>query len=73
MPWSQGGCTQSFRPVQAMTWLGLCFNMVDMSVTSIQEKLKDILWLVEEWGSRQAANIHHLQALLGKLLHIAQC
>ena len=29
--------------------------------------------MVEDWVGRQAANIHQLRALLGKLLHIAQC
>ena len=54
-----------------MTWLGLQFNTVEMSVTIPPEKLKDTLWLVDDWAGRQAANIHQLQALLGKLLHMA--
>ena len=60
-------------PAQAMTWLGLWFNTVEMSVTIPQEKLKDTLWLVEDWAGRQAANIHEVRALFGKLLHIVQC
>ena len=35
--------------------------------------MQDTLRLVEDWVGRQAANIHQLWALLGKLLHIAQC
>ena len=60
-------------PTQAMTWQGLQFNTVKMSVTIPQENLKDILRLIEDWVSRQAANIHQLRTLVGKLLHIAQC
>ena len=59
-------------PAQAMTWLGLLFNTVKMSVTIPQEKLKDTLRLVEDWASRCAANIHQLRVILCKLLHIAQ-
>ena len=33
---------------QAMTWLGLWFNTVEMSITIPQEKLMDTLWLVED-------------------------
>ena len=29
--------------------------------------------LVEEWDTKSLATIHQLQALLGKLLHIAHC
>ena len=49
-----------------MTWLGLQFNTIKMSVTIPLAKLQDTLQLVEDWASRQAANIHQLQALLGK-------
>ena len=35
--------------------------------------MQDTLWLVEDWVGMQTANIHQLWALLGKLLHIAQC
>ena len=57
---------------QVMTWLGLQFDTSEMSVTIPLAKLQDTLQLVEDWVSRQAANIHQLQALLGKLLHVAQ-
>ena len=60
-------------PAQAMTWLGLQFDTVEMTVTFPSEKLQNTFQLVEDWVSRQAANIHQLQALLGQLLHIAQC
>ena len=56
-----------------VAWLSLHLNMVDLSLTVPWEKLKDTIWLVGEWGSRQAANIHPLWALLGKQLHITQC
>ena len=54
-------------PDQAMTWLGIWFNTVEMSVTIPQEKLKDTFQLVEDWAIRQAANIHQLWALVGRL------
>ena len=44
-----------------------------MSVNIPQKKLQDTHHLVEEWGIRKSANIHQLQAPLGKLLHLAQC
>ena len=60
-------------PTQTMTWLGLWFNTVEMSVTILQENRQDMLQLVKDLASKQAANIHQLLALLGKLVHIAQC
>ena len=60
-------------PAQVMTWLGLQFDTIEMSVTIPLEKLQDTLRLVEDCVGRQAANIHQLRVLLGKLLHIAQC
>ena len=58
-------------PAQTMTWLGLHFNTVDMTVSIPQEKMQDTLWLVEEWSAKGSANVHHLRALLRKLLDIA--
>ena len=69
----KGAVHKASPPAQAMTWLSIHFDTVEMSVTIKQKKLNDTLWLVKDWGSRKAANINQLRALLGKLLPIAQC
>ena len=41
-------------PAEAMTWLGLRFDTVEMTVTIPPEKLQDTVRLVEDWVGRQA-------------------
>ena len=56
-------------PSQAMTWLGLSFDAVSISITIPPSKLADIATLVSDWKTQTHTNLLSLQALLGKLLH----
>ena len=64
---------KAIPPSQVMTWLGLEFNTVDMSITISKEKLADIMQLIREWSHKVHTNIHHLHMILGKLFYVAQC
>ena len=64
---------KAYTQAQAMTWLGLWFDTIEMSVTNPPAMVQDTLRVIEDWAGKQAANIHQLWALLGKLLYIAQC
>ena len=57
-------------PSQHMTWLGLDFDSVNMTITIHQSKLAQIATLVSEWQGMSHANIQQLRVLLGTLLNI---
>jgi hypothetical protein len=56
-----------------MIWLGLEFDTTAMTVSIPRDKLQDIRQQLQQWSHKKSASITQLRALLGKLLHIAQC
>ena len=44
-----------------------------MTVILMEEKMANTVQLVNRWSHKAHANIHELQAVLGKLFYIAQC
>ena len=56
-----------------MVWLGLVFDITSMTVAIPDDKLEEATTLVGNWSHRKAANMHDLQAILGKLFYVAQC
>ena len=57
---------------QAMTWLGLWFNTIEMSVTIPLEKLMDTLRLVEESQHSPASGSHWQVATHSSVLPVCQ-
>ena len=65
--------THKTTPLATSTvWLGLLFDYMAMAVTLPPEKLQEVLDLATRWASKQSANLHELQVLLGKRLYMAQ-
>ena len=55
-------------PPQVMVWLGLHFDMVNMTVSIPNEKLAEISTLVASGAHKKTANIHELHTILGTIL-----
>ena len=60
-------------PSQQMTWLGMDFDLVQMSITICPSKLAEITILFSGWKTWSHADLHSLRVLLGKLLNVTQC
>ena len=64
---------KAFPPSQVMTWLGLQFDTINLTITRPKVKLAEIANLVADWQGYSYTNIRALRTLLGKLVHITQC
>ena len=64
---------KSAYPSTTMEWLGFEFNTVDMQITIPQDKLREVLALMDTWTTRSHATRRDLQVLAGTLNHIALC
>ena len=60
-------------PATRMVFLGLLYDTVKMTVHVPEDKLSEIVLLVELWLSMHAATIKDLRSLLGKLLYVCAC
>ena len=60
-------------PSQHMTWLGLDFDTVLMTITIHSSKLNESADIVTGWQARSHVDLHALRVLLGKLLNLTQC
>ncbi len=60
-------------PSQKMTWLGLEYNTLDMTMSIPPAKLKETLLLVRDWLARTSATKTQLKSILGKLFFVSQC
>jgi len=61
------------QPCQRMVWIGIEFDSLLMQISMPKTKIDDTLSLCSTWQFRTQATRSHLQQLLGKLFHIAQC
>ena len=64
---------KSTPPLKVMVWLSLCFDTTSMTVSIPDDKLEEVTTLVGNWSHKEAANIHDLKAIPGKLFYVAQC
>ena len=60
-------------PATRMVFLGLLYDTVKMTVRVPEDKLLEIVSLVELWLSMNTARIKDLQSLLGKLSYVCAC
>lgn len=60
-------------PSTRREFLGVIFDSDKLTIELPGQKLNDTLSLVKTWYSRRYATKKDIQALLGKLLHVAKC
>ena len=60
-------------PVTRLVFYGLLYDTVKMTVRVPEDKLSEIVSLVELWLSMRTATIKDLQSLLGKLSYVCTC
>ena len=58
-------------PAQTMTWLGIDFDSVAMTMCIPPAKLLEVEQIVKEWQGRQAASQREMQQLFGLLQFVA--
>ena len=64
---------KSSFPSTNMEWLGFRFDTLKMEITIPEEKLREVLDLMDQWNAKTHASRRDLQSLTGKLNHIALC
>ena len=64
---------KSCVPSTSMTFVGILFNTLTLTLEITPERLQEILSLVDSWQSKRSASLKDLQSLLGKLNFISQC
>ena len=62
-----------FPPTTSLTWLGFTIATMAMSVSIPNEKVSEVLYECARWKHKPTASRHQLQALAGKLQHLAKC
>ena len=60
-------------PRTQMTWVGIRFDTVAMTMSIPQEKIAACLHLTAWWASRSHCTRSQLRRYLGKLFHLCQC
>lgn len=60
-------------PSEIMSFLGVLFNTVTMTMEIIPERLLEIHSLIKFWLNKDTASLKQVQSLLGKLNFIAPC
>ena len=60
-------------PSEIMTFLGVLFNSITMTVEITPGRLLEIKTLIREWLNKHSATIKQLQSLLGKLNFVWAC
>lgn len=60
-------------PSEIMTFLGVLFNSLTMTVEVTPERLLEIKKLIEVWLGKEFATLKEIQSLLGKLNFVAAC
>ena len=59
------------EPAQCMTWLGLSYDTLAMTISVPQIKLEEIMGVVRSWEKRVRATRRQMQQLLGLLQFVA--
>ena len=60
-------------PTQMLTWIGIHFDVVSMTMTIPHSKLSQAKEMVTHWLAQSQIPHRHLQQLTGKLAHIVKC
>jgi hypothetical protein len=60
-------------PSTTITWVGVLFDTVSMTMQIPPSVLQELSLLVNQWLHKLSATRHELQVLLGKLFHAGKC
>jgi hypothetical protein len=60
-------------PTNIITWIGVTFNTLNMTMSIPAQVITDTLTLVQSWLTKTYATRHELQVLLGKLFYAGKC
>ena len=60
-------------PAQAVRWLGVDIDAVNMSLSIPNDKLKEVMLAVDRYHNARSINKRQLQSLVGKLVNVAKC
>ena len=58
-------------PAQRMVWLGIIYDTVDMRMSIPQDKMAEIMEVLQQWDGRTMTTQRELQALIGLLQFVA--
>ena len=58
-------------PMFIAVFLGILFNTLDMTMTIVPDRLKEIRTLLTEWENKKSTDLREIQVLLGKLNFVA--
>jgi hypothetical protein len=64
---------KSCKPARRMEFLGVLFDIDDMTMSITEDRLREIDFLLEQWLSKRRATKRQLQSLIGKLQFVAKC
>lgn len=64
---------KSCPPSTIMSFLGVLFNTLQMSMEITPDRMKEIRFLLKTWLNKDQATLREVQALLGKLNFIGAC
>ena len=59
------------QPAQQMTWLGIEYDSVTMTMAIPDVKMREIAQILDSWQGRQSATLREMQSLLGLLQFVA--
>ena len=65
--------SKACKPASSQIVLGVLINSVDGTVAVPDEKLEEIVTIVEEWQGKKRTNKVNLQSLIGSLQFITKC
>ena len=60
-------------PAQAIRWLGVDIDAQQMSISMPTDKIQQVIQKVNAMAGRRSTTKHHLQSLLGLILHVSKC
>lgn len=60
-------------PSTSMTWLGVHFDTVAMTMSIPDTKIEECLQITNSWINKTRCTTSQLRSILGKLFHISQC
>jgi hypothetical protein len=64
---------KSHPPSKTMEFLGVQFSVTDMTMSVTQDRIQEIISLVDNWLFKRKATKRELQSLIGKLQFVAKC
>ena len=58
---------------QAVTWIGVVFNMADFTISVPETKLDQVIQNIQALYHRDTVTLTEMQSIVGKIVHISKC